>query len=115
MSDTFVLPYWAAVSLSLAGTSAVIIFTFLVLFLSSLSLRLSRKLYSYVIRRRRGQIKKALPYVIRNPQTRDLDIGTGEMNSEEDWDVYRRQVNLIEELGEGEFGKIYDAEVLKDG
>ena len=115
MSDTFVLPYWAAVSLSLAGTSAVIVFTFLLLFFSGLSISLFRKLYSYTNQRRRGHVEKARPYVVRNPQTRDLDIGAGEMKSEEDWDVYRRQVNLIEELGEGEFGKIYDAEVMKDG
>ncbi|KAI6649365.1 Insulin receptor [Oopsacas minuta] len=113
MTEVFVFPYWAAVSLSLVGTGAAILLSFVVLFLSGISVNLFRKLYSYIIQRG-SHASNARPYVIRNPQTRDLDIAAGDDKAEEDWDVYRRQVNLIEELGEGEFGKIYDAEVMKD-
>ena len=115
MSSPFVFPYWAAMSLSLVGTGAVILTTFTLLFVSGLSVKMFRFVNVSIQKRGRKHSKSTQPYVIRNPQTRDLDVGAGDAKSEEDWDVYRRQVNLIEELGEGEFGKIYDAEVLKDG
>ena len=91
-----VIPYWAAITISLFSTGALLLLSSLFLFLTGLSLKLTRLVYTQSVKR--GVHSKTQPYVIRNPETRDLDVGVGVGvgdKTEEDWEVYRRQVGCV--------------------